>query len=341
MSDTDDDGKIVLSESPNNLTEAPIDFEDIELLGPNSLSGLNHEFFNYEIPSNRIPLAPYIRIKKDGSIPCLRTSSLDSFFRQTQLNRNEFNKNLLLIHEDLRKAPRGLSIQEYNKRIASFNFIVVSFYNKTDNKFELSFLPDVTDALVIPVTFKITDDEHKYRNKYQQGFAPRSLETMEILERCGFFYLYTGFGGTKEGFTPTHNLNEDTFMERIAVISIDEFYKTRTQKNIDYRGKKTIFDSGKKTFEGMQFVYNKSSGQLVVDIVNKGTFDFRPPNNWLGHFIYDIAPWVMRGNVREDNYNIYMSPEKEDFIFKTYGSNHDELAKDTVRKQIFDLLWEK
>ena len=60
--------------------------------------------------------------------------------------------------------------------------------------------------------------------------------------------------------------------------------------NIDYRG------TGPRT--GQQAIYN-SSGDLVTNPENEGTFDFSPPTTFWGsvkHYFMDVQPWIDYGN---------------------------------------------
>ena len=53
---------------------------------------------------------------------------------------------------------------------------------------------------------------------------------------------------------------------------------------------KWIDDSGH-----CEAVYDRD-GQLVTDIVNGGTYNFGPPDNWRDHFVLDMLPYFLWGN---------------------------------------------
>jgi len=336
MSDADDGRKTECEKNTENLTMFPFRFGNIELLNRNNPYKLNPEVYEFKLPIFNIPPTPYIRRNDDGIIPCLPPSTLDSFFKQTQLTRNEINKGLLTIHEDLWKMPSGLSIQEYNKKIASSGFTLINYYNKTDNTIAQSFSPGVTYTLVIPepdVPPIISKSEHTYRNEYQKGYAPRSLDTMRKLENYGFFYLYKDLF-SHAGFTKTHNLTDPEDKKSVRQLNM---ITTTEENNYDYRGVVGKFDD---KFEGMQFVYNKDSEKLVVDVLNKGTFDYvSPAISKPEHYDYDFYPWLYWGNVIADDESIYMPQEKEEKIKKI--DNDPFLSYDEKQNKICDLFIKK
>jgi len=343
MADTDDGEKIDAPQDTKNAASVKIHFDKIELLDKNNPYNINPDVLDLGIPIFKLPISPYIRRNNDGIIPCLPSRALDSFFQQTQFTMNDFNRNLLTINQDFRKMASGLSLKEYNDRIANTGFGTIKFINKTDNKLTDTFSTGVTYALVIPMPDTppvISKIEHENRNYYQQRFAPRWLETMEVLEKCSFFYLYNKT--EPKGFTSTHNLTENTQGERSdAVFLFLTFYCTRIKNNLDYRGLNCKY--GDK-FKNMQFVYNKNSGQLVVDVINKGTYDFASPDDdGVKHYQNDIYPWIYWGNLIADDENIYMDQNKEERI-KGIGQkyiNEKKITDENIIKEIYDLFPEK
>jgi len=93
------------------------------------------------------------------------------------------------------------------------------------------------------------------------------------------------------GNTGTHNLEpkNDTIPGRWGA-----FLGGKKGTNTDYRGAVGTI------FEGMQFVYD-SKGRLVVDSINKGSFDFSSPDvNAPLHYFLDVDPWFKWGNGPDD-----------------------------------------
>jgi len=336
MADTDDGEEKDAPQDTKNAASVKIHFDKIELLDRNNPYNINPDVLDLGIPIFKLPISPYIRRNNDGIIPCLPSRALDSFFQQTQFTMNDLNRNLLTINQDFRKMASGLSLKEYNERIANTGLIVVSFYRKTDLSLAITFFPGVTDALVMPLTKPtvISYETHANRNEHQQGFAPRSLKTMELMESYDFFKKYTKYD--KDGFARTHNLTKEQDNEygrRIITV-----LATRKKDNLDYRGEPK-FNNQDSLFKGMQFVYNISSGQLVIDVVNKGTYDFVPPTDSKSekaHYQYDVLPWFEWGNVKPDDEDIYMPQDKEEDI-----SNIDKdtsISVDEKKKRIYDIF---
>ncbi len=46
-------------------------------------------------------------------------------------------------------------------------------------------------------------------------------------------------------------------------------------------------------------VYDKN-GNLVTDDENQGTYNYASPDDWFGHFLYDILPYWFWGNTPSD-----------------------------------------
>ena len=154
---------------------------------------------------------------------------------------------------------------------------------------------------------------HIDRNKNQYGKAPKDLKTMyEFVER-GYFI--------NEGYSPCHNLTEDTEPNRKASVSRMLYlvsHKLMHDKkeaglgNISFRG------TPGSSFEGCQFIYNEKSGKLVTDSMNRGTWDygkFGTPS----HYMFDIIPWLSIGNGsnNETPEMFIMSHKDEQMYLKT------------------------
>ncbi len=115
-------------------------------------------------------------------------------------------------------------------------------------------------------------DEHWTRNKNQDN----RFKKVEDLPKKWF----ENWGGTG-----THNIG--------------------TSGNQDWRGTKPDQCVGgrclkriENPYRGWQLIYN-SSGNLVTDIVNQGTFDLAPPGT-IDHIKQDVTPWVEWGNGPND-----------------------------------------
>ena len=105
---------------------------------------------------------------------------------------------------------------------------------------------------------RVTKFQNKIRNIYQNGYAPPDKNAMDRMVKVGFF--------NNQGFTKTHNLNPTQNTEE----NRKNWFLLKTPKtNVDYRGN--------GFFEGMQFIYNNETGEIVVDAINKGTYDYKSP----------------------------------------------------------------
>ena len=72
-------------------------------------------------------------------------------------------------------------------------------------------------------------------------------------------------------------------------------FETMYHKNNRQYGNVKYFH--KKT--GQEVIFNEN-GQVVTDPENIGTFNYYPPENWLGHVSYDVIWYSLWGNSRED-----------------------------------------
>jgi hypothetical protein len=166
---------------------------------------------------------------------------------------------------------------------------------------------------------RISAQAHISRNEAQNGYAPAKQDRMDKLVEMKLF--------TNWGNTGTHNLkpSEDNPQGRWAA-----FTGGNKGSNIDYRGTVGTI------FEGMQFVYN-STGDLVLDSVNKGTFDTKSPNsNPVGHYLDDVKPWVDWGNGPSDKFqDVVMDEEKWNKIDNIYTRfSNGEITQDQASKEV-------
>jgi hypothetical protein len=166
---------------------------------------------------------------------------------------------------------------------------------------------------------RITREQHYKRNQYQNGYAPANQERMNKLVDMKLF--------TNWGNTGTHNLKptEDNRDGRLAA-----FIGGKKGTNIDYRGVVGTI------FEGMQFVYD-DAGNLVLDSLNKGTFDTKSPNSDpIGHFADDVKPWLDWGNGPSDNYQDVVMSEanwnKIEAIHKRFSNG--EITQNQVAEEV-------
>jgi hypothetical protein len=171
---------------------------------------------------------------------------------------------------------------------------------------------------------RITQKQHLERNKYQNGYAPSNRKRMDRLVAVGLF--------VNKGRSKTHNLTPEQDNPK----GRDEaFSPGKKGINIDYRGEKGTI------FEGMQFIYNMLDDQIVLDSLNKGTFDYKSPQvlgNMLSHKSFDVEPWIEWGNGDADKKeDVIMSEEiwtKIDSILNEFenGIISKDLAKERIQK---------
>jgi hypothetical protein len=172
---------------------------------------------------------------------------------------------------------------------------------------------------------KISQKRHKERNALQHGLAPETMEQANVMVSLGLFY--------KLKHTASHNMKKEDD-------SPDGRWKwfcilDRDLGNLDYRG------SINTPFEGVQLIYNEKNKQLVCDNLNKGTVDFVSPlRSFLGHFEYDIKPWILYGNMGPDKKeNLLMSKNKWKTI-ETYYKQHlkNKISLDECKSEIINLF---
>lgn len=170
---------------------------------------------------------------------------------------------------------------------------------------------------------------HVYRNKNMYKKAPHDLQTMRLFVKLGYFI--------EEGYSPCHNIPANSDNEEFRMKTLQEVLylvrhggmisknKYAAIGNISFRGR------AKSSFEGCQFVYNEKTGKLVVDNVNRGTYNYGKYGT-PAHFFYDIAPWAHVGNgdnVEKEELFI-MEPEEE----KRYLENKLVISKvDLIAEQ--------
>lgn len=172
----------------------------------------------------------------------------------------------------------------------------------------------------------VTKEQNEERNKYQNGYAPPNKAGMDRLVAVGLF--------KNQGYTKTHNLTsaQNTKDDR------SKWSKLDTGKiNVDYRG------APETIFEGMQFIYNNKTGEIVLDEINKGTFDYRSPYGhvpYFSHKSFDIDPWIEWGAGKIDNKNDVLMPEElwtqVDLILQEFEAG--KIDKKAAQKRIQAVL---
>jgi hypothetical protein len=233
---------------------------------------------------------------------------------------NNYNINDKFSQEDL------LFIKEYDLGSESFDYLKLlkqMFKEKEDinlvnniKSFSLDYksllLPLKNIFIKNPKTDKNT---HKKRNINQYNLAPETLDQINILVELDLFY--------KLSHTASHNLlkednTEDGRWKWSLVLE-------RNNKNVDYRGKiDTIF-------EGTQLIYNEDTKSIVTGDLNKGTWDYRSPlKTILGHFQYDIVPWIMWGNMGDDPKNKILI---DNDIWKLIEKQYNNYIKRSINKE--------
>ena len=183
----------------------------------------------------------------------------------------------------------------------------------------------------IPVRYtdpdgNVTEEQNKNRNQYQNGYAPPTLNDMRRLVAVGLF--------KEQGFTKTHNFTQ---AQNTKEGRMDWANQKTSKTNIDFRGKTGTI------FEGMQFIYNNNTGDIVVDEVNKGTFDYRSPYGnipYFSHKSFDIDTWVEWGTGGADNKDdVLMSEDlwnQVDAVLKDFESG--KIKQKEAKKRIQNLL---
>lgn len=168
-------------------------------------------------------------------------------------------------------------------------------------------------------------DRHINRNKNQYNKAPKDLATMNQFVERGYFI--------NEGFNPCHNLSSDDVASRKAALST---YLYRTKHNLmhDEKQANSVNISFRGTpgssFEGCQFIYNKDSGKLVTDCLNRGTWDYGKYGTH-AHYTFDIVPWLSIGNGsnNETPDMFIMSHKDEQMYLKTsFNQIKEQIAND-------------
>ena len=146
----------------------------------------------------------------------------------------------------------------------------------------------------------ISKRKHMERNIHMEGMCPETLDQMMILVGLNLFNKFT----LGDGFSCTHNIPEsypDTIESRWNVF----VSKPLMKENLDFRG---VVGSA---FEHFHLIYNANTKKIVLDRINKGSYDFLNPNkSALKHFDYDVKPWILWGNDRDDPYKKMMMNPK-------------------------------
>jgi hypothetical protein len=178
----------------------------------------------------------------------------------------------------------------------------------------------------------ISLDSHKNRNENQFCREPDTLEKMKMLEDMGLFRLL-GKNGPTKGHTGAHNIQKEDvglFGRWNNFLTLDGH-----GENLDYRG---VVGT---CFDGIQCIYNENTGKLVVEDLNKGTFDFcHPSKNNFQHFIYDVLPWVVWSNCGDDHLSKQVIPKKTwKEIEETWNKfDKGEISKSEAQREVGNIL---
>ena len=156
-------------------------------------------------------------------------------------------------------------------------------------------------------------DRHINRNKNQYGKAPKDLKTMYEFVKRGYFF--------NEGYNPCHNLETDDVSSRKAAVSkLLYMFKHKLMNDDKYKGLGNLSFRGTpgSSFEGCQFIYNKDSGKLVTNSINRGTWDYGKYGT-PAHYSLDVSPWIVFGNgsTNETPEMLIMSHKDETMYLKT------------------------
>ena len=70
-----------------------------------------------------------------------------------------------------------------------------------------------------------------------------------------------------------------------------------------YQGQRLLPKSNKKYVspDGRYEAIYDEKNHLVTDPRDVGTYNYASPDNWLGHFILDVYPWILWGNSPDDS----------------------------------------
>ena len=305
----------------------------VEILGGSNNDNIPLLFCKY-IPVFRVPLSPLLL--DNGFIPALREEITarripeDSF---EKINENIKNTARILAEEVSRNGA-NLRPSVYNERITEQNLIFLQFSLEKSTPARALVIPDVYNGLEAAIPSDIDKEKHRDRNKMQFGYAPSNIKTMENMCELGLFakssFNFLLLELVPEGHSGTHNLRKEDDTRFGRTLALLPGWKA-TYVNTDYRGVD-------EKFKGMQFVYNDITEQLVVDEVNKGTFDFVAPsmniNDIIGHFQKDVLTWICWGNMGADNLNDMVIPQKTEdrinFLFDEYFKRNKAKAKSEI-----------
>jgi hypothetical protein len=352
MPDNDNnDGMIEVPQNTSEASQVRIPSGEVELLEWQDLKTYDinidqHYYGNDKIQIFKVPLTPHLNFT---NIP------LSSFYSQDTDHARQFRESIRNLDHAVLGNGSGQSISEFNNRNRFPTITLLDIRFKSNLTAEASYIPEkLKDAVALVLEVGTADiakdtaeniakyEKHRDRNKYQYGFAPSTIDIMQIMADCSFFYLYTGIGSDSKGYTNTHNLREEDDIDRKTRVrasilgSKDPETGARIRENVDYRAVSKLNNKPSK-FKGMQFVYNADSGELVIDKLNKGTFDFKPPiEDPLGHITDDIEPWYDYGNVIPDDERIYMSKETEADINRIW--NLSDISLEDKKILIYSLF---
>lgn len=168
-------------------------------------------------------------------------------------------------------------------------------------------------------------ERHINRNKNQYNKAPKDLKTMYKFVDRGYFI--------NEGYNPCHNLKTDNEASRKETVSRMLYlvnHKLTFDKSYAGLGNISFRGAPGSSFEGCQFVYNETSGKLVTDNINRGTWDYGKYGT-PSHYIFDVSPWIIMGNgsnTETPEMFIMSNKDEQMYLKTTYNKIKECIAND-------------
>ena len=135
----------------------------------------------------------------------------------------------------------------------------------------------VLSLLVITPSFTSAGEADFLKNLKLEKYSKKSLKNLDVKAFSAF--IFTVLSNTQE--LHIHQMNGEIYNE---VYIHDEGHEAVFRFDHDEKGKKI-----------------DGTGKLVTDCLNQGSFNYYHPYKApLGHFAFDILPWLMWGNCKED-----------------------------------------
>jgi len=254
----------------------------------------DYHYVNFEGFSNLVNLSTLTIDEKiaDNYTGCIGNKILKNFSNIKKLVLNNVKLTLNHLKEissliNLKELDLDEASQEQLKNVKSlFTFDTV-----------MSTIKNMRGGLLkAPNGGFISKEDHFNRNIHQAGMAPVNIEQMRVYCELDLFTCWNNTG--------THNLKDkDNFFTRL-----ESWVGGKRGTNTDFRG---VVGTA---FEGCQFVYDKD-GKIVVNSLNKGTYDTSSPQTLRGHVTHifnDVLPWLLWGNgIADLAENQIMSPQNQ------------------------------